>query len=281
MRLLSFFAKRYIAGIDIDDAIRAARELNGHGMGAAIDNLGEDITRTEEAASAVAEYSALIEEISNARLNAYVSLKLTHLGLDISTELAANNAEKIIAHAAEHGLFVRFDMEGARYTQRIIDVFLALRGRLPNVGIAIQSCLKRSGQDVRALIERGANIRLVKGAYKEPLDIAYADKKDVDANFATLMKELLSSGANPAIATHDERLIDHAKRFAQESNIPKDRFSFEMLLGIKRSLQLRLAEEGYCVRVYVPYGRNWLPYTTRRLRERKENIWFVMKNIFD
>lgn len=281
MRLLSFFAKRYIAGVDIDDAIRAARELNGRGIGAAIDNLGEDVTRTEEAASVVAEYRALIEEISNARLNAYVSLKLTHIGLDISTELAANNAEKIIDSAHGRGLFVRFDMEGARYTQRTIDVFLGLRERRQNVGIAIQSCLKRSGQDARALIERGANIRLVKGAYKEPPDIAYADKKDVDANFAALMKGLLINGTNPAIATHDERLIDLAKRLAHESNIPKDHFSFEMLLGIKRSLQRRLAEEGYCVRVYVPYGRNWLPYTMRRLRERKENIWFVVKNIFD
>ena len=171
-------------------------------------------------------------------------------------------------------------MEGSDYTQRIIDVFGALHSRYPETGIAIQSALRRSESDAAALTAIGPSIRLVKGAYKEPPAIAFPVKNDVDANFSAIMKRLLLTGVNPAIATHDERLINEAKQFAGANGIGKDRFSFEMLLGIKRSLQKCLAAEGYCVRVYVPYGSNWLPYTIRRLGERKENVWFVLKNIF-
>ncbi|MBI5561818.1 MAG: proline dehydrogenase family protein [Deltaproteobacteria bacterium] len=281
MRLGPFLAKRYIAGIEINDALRRALELNRHGIGAAIDNLGEDVTERAEAEAALNEYSALLGEIAKARADASISLKLTHLGLDVSRELALENAGQILTRAARLGNSVRFDMEGSRHTQRIIDAFLELRATHENAGIAIQSYLRRSAEDVRLLIKRGASVRLVKGAYKEGADIAFPEKKAVDANFDALMKELLLNGNQPAIATHDERLIDEAKRFAREKGVSKDRFSFEMLLGIKRPLQTRLVEEGYRVRVYVPYGGNWLPYTMRRLRERKENIWFVVKNFFD
>jgi len=281
MRLLSLFAKRYIAGITIDDALRAARGLNGAGLAAAIDNLGEDAASVEEAASAVAEYRLLIDAIASSRIDADVSLKLTHLGAGISAALAEQNAGVILEAAAGCGLNVRFDMEGSRHTQTIIDVFRSLHGRHPNAGLAIQSCLRRSASDIALLTGLGASIRLVKGAYKEPPDIAFVAKSEVDANFSALMKTLLVSGTNPAIATHDERLIEETTRFAAANGISKDRFSFEMLLGIKRSLQRRLASEGYRVRVYCPYGPDWMAYTLRRLRERRENIWFVLKNIFD
>lgn len=281
MRLLSLFAKRYIAGTTIDDAIRAGRGLNDAGLAAAIDNLGEDAASAIYAASAVAEYLSLIDAIAASRIDADISLKLTHLGAGISPALAQQNAGVILDKAAGRGLNVRFDMEGSRHTQTIIDVFRALHERHPNSGLAIQSCLKRSASDIAMLTRLGASIRLVKGAYKEPHDIAFAEKREVDANFFALMKILLLSGTNPAIATHDERLIEETKRFAAANGISKDRFSFEMLLGIKRSLQRRLASEGYRVRIYCPYGPDWMAYTARRLRERKENIWFVVKNIFD
>lgn len=279
--LLLLFARRYIAGTDKQDAIRVALELNKAGIGAIIDNLGENVKNASEAAESVEEYLGLLDDIKSSGADSTVSLKLTHLGLDLSEELAQINAETIIRKAGQTGNFVRIDMEGSQYTQRTIDTFLELRHKYRNVGIAIQSALLRSREDAKRLASGGGSIRLVKGAYKEPPDVAFQDKKDVDTNFEVMMKELLLSGTHPAIATHDSRLINEAKRFAADKNLSKDSFDFEMLLGIKRKLQMELAEEGYKVRVYIPYGRDWLPYTIRRLRERKENVWFVVKNIFE
>ncbi|MBI5491434.1 MAG: proline dehydrogenase family protein [Deltaproteobacteria bacterium] len=279
--LLFFFAKRYIAGTDKNDAIGAALRLNKDGILATIDHLGENVKSGPEAQAVTNEYLALLDGIKATGAASTVSLKLTHLGLDISNDLAAKNAETIIEKAAGCDNFVRFDMEGSAYTQKTLDIFLKLHGKYRNMGIAIQSYLLRSRADIELLIKKGASVRLVKGAYKEPPEIAFRDKKDVDKNFDSIMKELLSKGFKPAIATHDEKLIDEAKRFADKNDIPKDRFEFQMLLGIKRGLQKRLADEGYRVRVYVPYGRDWLPYTIRRLKERKENIYFVVRNIFD
>ncbi len=279
--LLTLFAKRYIAGKTIEDAIGVARELKTHGILSSIDNLGENVTDAGEARKAVDEYLRLLDAIRDAGVDSTVSLKLTHMGLDISDELAERNVERVIQRAAELKNFVRFDMEGSKYTQRTIDIFLRLHKRYGNTGIAIQSCLRRSAKDIEVLIKEKASVRLCKGAYKEPPDIAFPDKKDVDENYSMLMKELLLKGTRPAIATHDERLIEEAKDFVRERGISKESFEFQMLLGIKRSLQKRLAAEGYRIRVYVPYGPNWLPYILRRLRERKENIFFVLKNIFD
>lgn len=281
MGLLTLLAKRYIAGVDKKDAIRVVRRLNSLGILGAIDNLGENVKDPAEAAAAVREYLDLLTLIKTSGVRSTISLKLTHMGLDVSEKLASGNAEEIIKKAAELDNFVRFDMEGSAYTQKTLDIFLKLRERYPNVGVAIQSYLLRSARDVSLLIERKASVRLVKGAYKEPADIAFPVKPDVDKNFNALMKELLLKGENPAIATHDERLINGAIRFAKENDIPKDKFEFQMLLGIKRTLQKKLALEGYRVRVYVPYGPNWLPYTLRRFRERKENLYFVIRNIFD
>ncbi len=279
--LLAFFAKRYIAGTERNDAIEAARRLGSIGILATIDHLGENVKNPSEAQAVADEYLSLLDEIKTSNVDSTVSLKLTHLGLDISNELAEKNAGKIIEEALLHDNFVRFDMEGSAYTQRTIDIFLKLREKHPNVGIAIQSCLYRSGADMELLIKKGASVRLIKGAYKEPPDIAFKDKKDVDKSFEVLMKELLLKGNRPAIATHDLRLINEAIKFVRENNIPKDCFEFQMLLGIKRTLQKKLANEGYRMRVYVPYGKDWLPYTMRRLMERKENVFFVVRNIFD
>ncbi|MCR4288112.1 MAG: proline dehydrogenase family protein [Deltaproteobacteria bacterium] len=278
---LVHLAKRYIAGDELKDAIEAALALNRDGILATIDNLGENVKAKAEADEAAREYLALLDGIQKAKADSTVSLKLTHMGLDISEKLAKENAEKIIRKAGKLGNFVRFDMEGSAYTERTIGIFLSLHKKYPNTGIAIQSALKRSADDIKTLIKEKASVRLVKGAYKEPPEIAFEEKEAVDRSYERLMKELLLKGTRPAIATHDERLINEAIDFVEKNGIPKDSFEFQMLLGIKRSLQKRLAKEGYRVRVYVPYGRNWLPYTLRRLRERKENLYFVVKNIFD
>ncbi|MBI5827329.1 MAG: proline dehydrogenase family protein [Deltaproteobacteria bacterium] len=279
--LIGCFAQRYIAGTHRAEAIEAARRLNGAGLRATIDNLGENVEDAGEALLTVKEYSSLLDDIKDSGVAATVSLKLTHLGLDISYGVARDNAAEIVKRALDLDNFVWFDMEGSAYTQRTIDIFLDVHGRHPNCGIAIQSCLLRSAGDVALLIKEQAAVRLVKGAYKEPPEISYALKRDVDKNYAALMRELLLKSAMPAIATHDRRLIDEAVRFASGNGIPKGSFEFQMLLGIKRGLQRSLAADGYRVTVYVPYGVNWLPYTLRRLRERKENIFFVLRNILD
>jgi proline dehydrogenase len=281
VNLPAFLARRYIAGVAMDDAVGVAMKLNASGLLATIDNLGEDVLDAAEADRAVEEYIGLLDCIKEAGADSTISLKLTHLGLDVSEEVAERNAGRVMEKAATLDNFVRLDMEGSAHTQRIMDVFLRLHRRHPNSGIAVQSCLLMSASDVRLLIERGASVRLVKGAYKEPPGLAFQDKRDVDASFETLMKELLLKGVRPAIATHDERLIEEAVAFASMKGIPRDSFEFQMLLGIKRSLQRRLSSEGYRVRVYVPYGPDWLPYTLRRMRERKENLYFVLRNILD
>lgn len=279
--LLAPLAKRYIAGTDRTAAISAAKLLNEFKISTAIDNLGENVKDAAEAETSVSEYLELLSLIKTSGVDANISLKLTHMGLDISEELARKNAGRIIEKARELGNFVRFDMEGSAYTQKTIDAYLILRGIYENAGIAVQSALKRSARDIDRFIHEKASVRLVKGAYKEGADVAFQDKKDVDISYEALMKQLLLKGHMPAIATHDERLINIAKEFAESAGVDKGSFEFEMLLGIKRNLQKQLAEEGYRVRVYCPYGVNWLPYTLRRLTERKENFYFVLKNIFD
>jgi len=281
MKLLTFLAGRYIAGATRGDAIKVVKRLNRKGLLATIDILGENVQDKEEADANTNEYLSLLEDIKKEGVLSTISFKLTHIGLDISDELARKNAEKIIKRTEELRNFARFDMERSGYTQKTLDIFLEVAKKHQNAGIAIQSSLKRSADDIKLLIGKRASVRLVKGAYKEPPDIAFESKKDVDNNFSALMKELLSKGSYPAIATHDVGLIDEAKKFARDNKITKDRFEFQMLLGIKRTLQKKLVDNGYRVRVYVPYGKNWLPYVLRRFRERKENIWFVIKNIFD
>lgn len=280
-RILSYFAKRYIAGEKIEDAISVARNLNAKGISTTIDNLGEDVLDAGDAEKGVEEYLRVLEAIQRSGVDSNVSFKLTHLGLGISPSLAEKNAETIIKKAAELENFVWFDMEGSKHTENTLSIFSKLRAKYPETGVAIQCYLYRSEADITKLLKENAAVRLVKGAYKESPDIAFPDKKDVDRNFSALMKRLLLSGVYTAIATHDEKLVNEAIKIASENSVAKNRFEFQMLLGIKRTLQSRLAKEGYKTRVYVPYGTHWLPYTMRRLKERKENVWFVLKNIFD
>ncbi len=203
------------------------------------------------------------------------------MGLDIDDSYCCENVLKIVKTAAVYKNFVRIDMEGSKYTRRTIDIFKTIQSPYPdNIGMVIQSYLYRSKSDAEYAIENRHRIRLCKGAYKEPPEIAYPDKSDVNKNFEDMAKGLLLKGNYPAIATHDERLINIVKAFTEENKIPKDRFEFQMLYGIRRGLQEKLLKEGYRVRIYVPYGTHWLPYTIRRIRERKENLWFVLKNIF-
>lgn len=280
-RFLDLFARRYIAGEGREDAISVARGLNSHGILASIDNLGEMVKTTGEAITAADEYIKLLEDIKETGTQADISLKLSHMGLDIGDEVCRTNLERVIKKAEEVNNFVWFDMERAKYTQSTLDIFFDFHKRHDNIGIAIQSYLKRTKRDVGRLIEEGARVRLVKGAYKEPPETAFPEKEDVDRNFKLLMFDLLLSGNRPAIATHDMRLIEAALKFARENAIDNDSFEFQMLLGIRRTVQKRLAEEGYRMRVYIPYGPEWLPYITRRFRERKENVFFVIRNIFD
>lgn len=280
-RILAWFAKRYIAGEKQDDALNAAKNLNARGIRATIDNLGEDVLDAKDAERGVEEYLSLVQAIRKSGVDSNVSFKLTHLGLNISPLMAEKNAETVIKKASGLKNFVWFDMEGSKHTENTLSIFSKLHAKYPQTGIAIQSCLYRSETDVSKLIKDNAAVRLVKGAYKESPDIAFPEKKDVDGNFSALMQKLLLSGAYTAIATHDETLVNEAKAIASENKVPKDHFEFQMLLGIKRTLQSRLVEEGYHVRVYVPYGTHWLPYTMRRMTERKENVWFVLKNILD
>lgn len=279
--LLTMLARRYIAGTTMDSAVRAARELNSDGLKATIDCLGENSATPLEADSAMAGYLVLLKKITENKVDSGVSLKLTHMGLDISRELALRNTREVAERALAVNRFVRVDMERAQYVDQTLDVFGTLSETLPNVGITVQSTLLRSEKDVEKLIEKGASVRLVKGAYKEPPGVGFQEKSEVDENFRRLMKELLIKGKDPAIATHDEVLIEEARTFAQANGVSKDTFEFQMLLGIKRTLQKKLASEGYRVRVYVPYGPDWLPYVVRRFGESSENLKFILKNLFD
>ena len=280
-QVLARFAGRYIAGTTREEALEVVRGLNASGISTTLDILGENVNTADGARASAAEYITLLEEIDRAGLDSSVSVKLTHLGLDISTELATENAEGVVRKAGEYGNLVCMDMEGSAHTARTIDIALDLGRRQDNLRVAVQSYLKRSADDVDRLIRKGVSVRLVKGAYKEPPEVAFAEKERVDRNFVALMRLLMVDGKDPAIATHDESILDDAKKFALIKGIRKDSFEIQMLLGIKRTLQKDLAKEGYRMRVYVPYGPDWLPYMTRRLTERKENLYFVLKNIVD
>lgn len=281
MNIFLFLARRFIAGETFEQAKEVVKRLNDMGFLVTIDILGESVTNKEQAEKARDSYIELLSNINTVGLNSNVSLKLTQMGLDIDDSYCYENVIKIVKTAAGYKNFVRIDMEGSRYTQRTIDIFKKVHGVYPhNIGMVIQSYLYRSKEDIIHAIENRHRIRLCKGAYKEPPDIAFPDKRDVNKNYEEIAKDLILKGNYPAIATHDERLINIAESFAKENNIPKDRFEFQMLYGIRRDLQERLITEGYRVRIYVPYGTYWMPYTIRRIRERKENLWFVLRNIF-
>jgi len=276
------FSQRFVAGTQVQDVIRAAQVVNDWGAGVSIDNLGENVTNADEARHSAELYHHMLDEIHQRKLNANISLKLTHMGLDVSEELAFGLVTELVDHAVRINNFVRVDMEGSPYTQRTIDFVRGLHrlpGHASRVGTVIQSYLYRSEKDVDDLLAERIRIRLCKGAYKEPPEVAYPHKADVDAAYVRLTKTLLCSPIYHGLATHDKKMIEAAKSFARRRNIGADRFEFQMLYGVRRDLQRQLVAEGYNVRVYIPFGREWYPYFMRRLAERPANVLFLAKNL--
>lgn len=276
---------RFVAGTQLEDALRVTQQLNSAGMAVSIDNLGENVSSPEEGKQSADLYRQLIEQISARRLDANVSLKLTHMGLDIDPQLALANVTALVSQcsATEPRNFVRVDMEGSAYTQRTLEVVRELHKQPGNhgcVGAVIQSYMRRSNQDVADLLSERIRIRLCKGAYQEPADLAFQEKAEVDANYVKLMKVLLKSGVYHGLATHDQKIINQAKEFATREGIPRNAFEFQMLYGIRRDLQRALVREGWRMRVYVPFGTEWYPYLMRRLAERPANVRFIAKNLF-
>jgi proline dehydrogenase len=270
---------RFVPGEDLAPALEAARRANRAGMATSLDQLGENVLSREDAERARRAYTDALERIAAENLDANVSLKLTHLGLDLSDEFCAEQLRMVTERAATLQNFVRVDMEGSEYTDRTLRIVSEARAETEAVGTVIQAYLYRSEKDIQDLLSVGCRIRLVKGAYKEPSQIAFPRKKDVDVNYIKLMRLLLPSGIYHAMATHDPRMIDAAIRFAAEQGITKDKFEFQMLYGIRTDLQTRLVREGYRVRVYIPYGEDWFPYFMRRLAERPANLLFFARNL--
>jgi proline dehydrogenase len=274
------FARRFIAGETIEEAIEAARALQARGLHLTLDYLGESVTSAAEAAAATREYVRLIEVIVASGIERNISLKLTQLGVDVDRATCVDNLRRILDPAQRHGFFVRIDMENSPYTAVTLEVFETMwQQQYRNLGVALQALLYRTENDVRRMNELGARVRLVKGAYKEPAAVAHQHKADVDAAFSQLTRLLLDHGTYPAIATHDERLIEDARAYAQQRGVARDRFEFQMLYGIRRDLQATLLSRGYLMRVYVPFGQEWFPYFMRRLGERPANVSFVIRGI--
>lgn len=273
---------RFVAGESIDEAVDAIRDLNAHGCSATFDHLNESVTAASETEEEVREYLRILDRIDLTGINSNVSIKLTQFGLEIDRELTYGNARRVVEDAARRGNFTRIDMEGSSVTSVTLDIFRRLRSEfgLNDVGIVLQSYLRRTWTDAQDLLKIPARIRLCKGAYNEPPEVAFPDKKDVDENYVRLMKLLLSSGTYHGIATHDPKMIDATIDYMQREGIPKSAFEFQMLYGVRRDLQEQLAREGYNMRVYVPYGEHWYPYFMRRLAERPANIWFIVRNLF-
>jgi proline dehydrogenase len=274
---------RFVAGTQVEDVLRATKAINQAGATVSIDNLGENVTNVEEARESAGLYHQLLDDIARLGLKANISLKLTHMGLDIDEKLARELVAGLVAKAGSLKSFVRVDMEGSPYTQRTLDFVHELH-RMPGnrgvVGTVIQSYLHRSEQDVNDLLAQGIRIRLCKGAYKEPPEIAFQKKSEVDANYVKLMKILMKSGIYHGLATHDEAIIKESKAFATREKIARDSFEFQMLHGIRRDLQQQLVREGWGMRVYIPFGTEWYPYFMRRLAERPANVFFIVKNFF-
>ncbi len=274
-------ARRFVAGEQREDAFAVARALERQGLSVTLDLLGESVTSAATALAATKAYIALVGAAAEAGISRSISVKLTQIGLAIDRATTIDNLRRIVEAAVAPGFFVRVDMEGSTHTAETLETVETLWSvDYRNVGVAIQAALRRSSDDVQRLNALGMSIRLVKGAYREPRSVAFVRKEEVDEQFRLLTEQLLTSGHRPAIATHDPVLIEHARAYASARNLARDRFDFEFLYGIRRDLQLALAGEGYRVRIYVPYGREWFPYFMRRLGERPANVAFVVKNLF-
>ena len=275
------FASRFVAGESVTSAIEAVRSLNAKGITASLDLLGESTTNEKEAYTSQREYLQLLDLIAREKLDANVSLKLTAMGMDISDELCVKVTREILERAKQYGSFVRLDMESSAYTQKTLDLFEQhfYPDYRANVGIVLQSYLYRTEADARRASELGARVRICKGAYKEPAEVAFPEKEDVDKCYVRSMQHLMEHGNYPGIATHDEVIIAEAKRFAKEKGIASDRFEFQMLFGVRRDLQEGLVRDGYRIRCYVPFGTQWYPYLMRRLAERPANMAFMAGNV--
>ena len=275
------FASRFVAGESVEEAVQAARELGKRGITPSLDLLGESVAVEAEAIAARDQYLVMLDRMAAQGVEVNVSVKLTQMGLDIDEDLCFVNTGRILDKARELRGFVRLDMEGSAYTQRTLDFFskrlFGTHGA--HCGVVIQSALRRSEQDIDDLIAMNARVRLCKGAYLEPPDVAFPDKADVDRNYVLLMERLLSQGNYPGIATHDEAIINHARQFVRRQDIGAERYEFQMLYGVRRDLQGRLRQTGYNVRVYIPFGTQWYPYLMRRLAERPANIAFILGNL--
>jgi proline dehydrogenase len=277
-------SSRFVAGTTVADAVRATETVNKFGASVSIDNLGENVTNADEARASAQLYHQLLDEIAARKLNANISLKLTHMGLDVDESLAHELVTGLVARAASMSPknFVRVDMEGSAYTQRTLD-FVHQLHRVPAnagcVGAVIQSYMRTAEADIEKLLSEAIRIRLCKGAYKESPEIAFQNKSEVDENYVKLVKILMKSGIYHGLATHDEAIIKAAKAFATRENIPRNAFEFQMLHGIRRDLQQRLVKEGWGMRVYIPFGTEWYPYLMRRLAERPANALFIARNL--
>lgn len=274
-------ASRFVSGDTLQDSLQTIHQLNQENLLVTIDHLGESVQSEEEAGKATESIISIFDAIKRERLHSNVSVKLTQLGLSLSPEFCLENMKRIAAKAKETNNFVRIDMEDTPHLEKTIEIFHNLLDRYGNdhVGLVIQSYLYRSLADVESLGKKKANLRIVKGAYKEPPEVAYPKKKDVDKNYLRLVKTHLKNGCYTAIATHDENIIKHLKKWLAEEKIPRDQYEFQMLFGIRNKLQRELVQEGYRVRVYTPFGTDWYPYYTRRLAERPANILFILKNL--
>jgi proline dehydrogenase len=277
---LRFGAARFVAGATLKSALETIEELNQQGMMVTVDHLGEFVYNEKEANEMADHCIDALESMAEKKLDSNLSLKMTSMGLDISKELCLKNMLRILEVARKHNNFVRIDMEDYAHLDITLDVYFELRKAYENVGLVIQAYLYRSEEDIKKLSELNTNLRLVKGAYKESAKVAFPVKKDVDENFKKIIELQLQNGNYAGVATHDDAMIEHTKRFAEENKVPLDQFEFQMLYGIRTELQKQLVDEGYRVRIYVPYGNDWYGYFMRRLAERPANVAFVLKGIF-
>jgi proline dehydrogenase len=280
-RVAKRFAERFVAGENLEQVLDVVAQLNAKGITASLDLLGESVHSEDEARAAAQAYLQMLDRIHERYLDANVSVKLTAMGLDISEDLCVALVSEILARAREYRTFVRLDMESSAYTERTLRLFYDRFSQMfaAEVGIVLQSYLRRTEADLERAIQTQVRVRLCKGAYKEPPTVAYPDKRDVDANYTRCMQRLMQDGRYPGIATHDERIIAAAKRFAGDHRIDGSRFEFQMLYGVRRDLQQRLVREGYRMRVYIPFGTQWYPYLMRRLAERPANVIFIAGNL--
>jgi len=270
---------RFVAGDNLPDALATCQRINAERIAVTLDNLGENVTSLEEAAASRDAYLRALNEIDKLKIDGNVSLKLTQFGMDLSLAECTANVDALVRQAAALGTFVRIDMESSEYVDRTLELVVNLHDRYKSTGTVIQAYLYRSRKDVEMLCARGIRVRLCKGAYLEPAAVAFQSKADVDRNFVELMNLLLETGVYPAIATHDEKIVEQTKRFVESRKISRDSFEFQMLYGIRRDIQKGLVKEGYRLRLYVPYGQAWYPYFMRRLAERPANVFFLVRNL--